>query len=146
MSLSSGFPGVEPALDTVDSRHEHRGEGEVRIAGRIGEAHFYTLGLRRRRVHGDTHRGGAIATGRGEIDRRFETWNQPAVGICTRVGEGGDRRRVMKNPGDVVERHLGHSGVTGAREQRRLTLPYALMGMHAGAVIAKNSWARRSIT
>ena len=41
-------------------------------------------------------------------------------------------------PGDVVQRHLRHPGVTGAGEQRRLALPDALMGMHAGAVVAED--------
>ena len=129
---------IEPALNSVDPRHQHRGEREIRIAGRVGEAHFDSLGLGRRRIHRDSHRGRAVARRVREVDRRLEARHQPAIRVGARIGEGRDRRRVMQDARDVVHRSLRHPGVAVAREQRRLALPDALMGVHAGAVVAEN--------
>jgi indolepyruvate decarboxylase len=44
---------VDLVLDAVDHRHQHRREGQVRVAARVGAAELDALGLRARAVHRD---------------------------------------------------------------------------------------------
>ena len=46
MFLSSGSPGSILLLDAVEAGHQHRGEGEVRVAGRVRRAELDALRLR----------------------------------------------------------------------------------------------------
>ena len=96
---------IELVLDAVEAGHQHRGEAEIRIGERIGEADLDALGLRVGGV-GDAARGRAVARRIGEQHRRLEARHQPLVGIGGRVGEGVDRLRVLDDAGDVGEAGL----------------------------------------
>ncbi len=113
----------------------HRGEPEIGIAERIGEAHLDALGLRIGGP-GDAAGGRTVARGIGEQHRRLEARDQPLVGVGGRVGEGVDRLGVLDDAGDVGEAGLGQIGVFVAGEYRLAVLPDRLVAVHAGAVVA----------
>src|SRR5690606_22451655 len=62
---------VDLVLDTVDTGHQQRSEGQVRVGSRIREACFDAAGFRAGNVR-DTDRGRAVASRVGQHDRRFE--------------------------------------------------------------------------
>ena len=126
---------MDLVLDPVDARHRHRRERDVRVAGRIGEAHLDPLGLRARRVGRDADRRRAVAARVGEVHRRFVARHQPLVRVGGRVGEGRQRLRVLEDPADVVERELREARVLVPREQRLAVLPDRLVAVHARAVV-----------
>src|SRR2546427_2897408 len=59
-------------LDPIQSGHQHRGEGIVRIAGRVWEANFDPLGLRIRGIHRNPNARTPVPTGIGQVDRSEE--------------------------------------------------------------------------
>ena len=58
--LISGVPGVNAVQDTIETRHQDRGEAQVWIAGSIRCAEFNTLGFNAL-GHRDAADGGAVA-------------------------------------------------------------------------------------
>ena len=133
--LVDRIAGVNLAVHTVQSRHQHRGKREIRIASRIGEAHFDPARLRARHV-GHTDRRRTVARGIGEIDRRFEPRHEAFVRIRSGIGDRVQRLRMLDHTADVIERELGQAGIPVAREQVLAVLPDRLMHMHAGTVVA----------
>ena len=82
--------GMDLVLDAVEAGHQHRGEGEVGVRARIGEADLDALGLR---VVGDRDAAGGRAVARrvGEQHRRLVARHQPLVRVGQRVGEAVQR-------------------------------------------------------
>ena len=101
--LVEGVAGIDRALDPVEPRHQHGGEGEIGIAGRIGRAELGPLRLRTRRIGRDADRGGAIARRVGQVDGRLEAGNQPLVAVGSRVANRRQRARVLEQAADVVQ-------------------------------------------
>ncbi|MEY3839648.1 MAG: hypothetical protein RIR08_381, partial [Pseudomonadota bacterium] len=81
---------VDLVLDAVEAGHHHRRECEVRIRGRIREAHFDATCLRVRHP-GDADRGRTVACRIGEHHRRFEAGHQTLVTVGAGVGERVER-------------------------------------------------------
>ena len=72
-----------------------------------------------------------------EIDGRFEARRQPLVAVDGRIGERRHRLGVLEDAADVMQGEFAEAGVFVAREQRFALLPQALVGVHAGPVVAK---------
>src|ERR1044072_4463559 len=106
---------VELVLDAVETGHQHRGEAEIRVGERVGEAHFDPLCLRLRRVR-DAARGRTAACRIPEQDGSLEARDETLVGIRRRVGEGVYRLRVLDDAGNVGEARLGQVRILVARE------------------------------
>src|SRR6266446_3418 len=70
---------LDLVLDTVETSHEERGEGEVRIGRWIGRPELEPLGLRRGRIHRDAADRRAVALRVNQVDRRLIARHQPAV-------------------------------------------------------------------
>ncbi len=83
---------VDLVLDAVEARHQHGGEGEVAVAGRVRGAELDALGLGRGGVHRDADGGAAVAARVGQVDRGLVAGHQPLVGVGGRVGEGARGR------------------------------------------------------
>ena len=128
---------IDLVLDPIQPRHEHRREGEVRVAGGIGEAHLDPLRLRARRVGGNPEGGRPVARAIRQRHRRLVPGNQPLVRVGGGVGDRRQGRAVLDDPADVVEGYLREVGVAVAVEQRLATLPDRLVGVLTGAVVTK---------
>ena len=126
---------VDLVLDAVEACHQHGGETQVWVRGRIREADFHALGLRRG-AERDPARCRTVARRVGEQHRCFKARNQTLVGVGRRVGEGVQCLGVLENTADVPQRFLGQACVLVAGEQRLTVFPDRLVTVHAGAVIA----------
>ncbi len=127
-------------LDAVDSGGKHRRKCQVRIAARVGAA---KLDPGRGGVatpdgrHPDQRR--AVRAGPGDVDWRFESRNQPPVGIDQGRDHAAEAARVCQLAGDEL---LGdrREAVGVAFINKGVTLavnrPEALVAVHAGAVDA----------
>ena len=135
--LVERFAGIDLVQDAVEAGHQVRGERQVRVTARVGRAELDALGLRARRIHRNAARGGTVAAGVGEVDRRFVARHQALVA----VGGGSDDRRqrpgVLQQTADVPQRQLAEARVAVAGEQRVAVLPQRLVGVHAAAVVGK---------
>jgi hypothetical protein len=89
---------IDLVLDAVDHRHQHRREGQVRIAARVGAAELDPLGLGAGAVHRDAAGRRAVALRVGQVDRRLVARHQPLVAVGGRVAERQDRRGVLQMP------------------------------------------------
>src|SRR3989304_3981232 len=67
--LVQRLPRVDLVLDAVQAGHEHRGEGDVPVAGRVGRPELEPLGLRGGRIHRNPDGGGPVPA-RGRPDRK----------------------------------------------------------------------------
>ena len=103
--------GVQLPLDPVQPGHQHRREGEVGIGERVGRTELHSFGLRRGGVHRDAYGGRAVALGVLEQDGRLVARDQPAVGVRRGRAERHQRRRVLQQPGRVVEGQRGQQPV-----------------------------------
>ena len=139
MSLSIGAARLDLVLDAVDAGEHQRREREVRVRRRVGEAGLDALGLRVRAGDRDPDRGGAVARGVDQRDRRLEARHQAVVGVHRRVGERQQRRGVLQDAADVPAGHVGQAAVAGlVVEQRLAVLPERLVHVHARAVVAED--------
>ena len=130
---------LDPVLHAVEAGHQHRREGQVRVARRVGAAELEALGLRALRVERDAHARRAVALAVHEVDRRLVAGHQPLVGVRRRRGEGEDRRGVGEQAADVPAGHVGQPGVAGLVEEQRLAaLPQRLVDVHARAVVLED--------
>ena len=76
------------ALDALQTRRQHDGEGQVGVAGGIGRAELDAGGLLLAGlVHGHADQGRAVAAGPGDVDRRLVAGHQPLVGVHPLVGD-----------------------------------------------------------
>ncbi len=91
--LVDRFARVDLVLDAIQSGHEHGGEGEVGVAGRIRAAELDSLRLRALGVDRDPHGRRAVALGVNQVDRRFVARDQPAVRVGGRSAESQQGRR-----------------------------------------------------
>ena len=130
-------------LDTVQAGHRHRRESQIRIGGRVGEAHFDAASLRAGDV-GDADRGRAVAGGVRQFHRGLEAGHQTLVGVGTGIGDGVERPRVLDDATDVVERQFRQSRVAIAREKVLAVLPDRLVDVHAGTVVADDGLGHES--
>ena len=90
------------------------------------------------RVGRDADGRRAVALRVHQVDRRLVARHQAAVGVGRRRAEGQQRRRVLQQAADVVAGHLGEQRVAvGVVEERLIVVPEALVGVHAGAVVAE---------
>src|SRR2546423_4839929 len=128
--------GVYSVLHAVESRHEHRREGDVRVARRVGRSELQTLELRVGGEHRNAYGRGAVARRVCEVHGSLEAWDESLVAVSGRRGEGDDRGRVFQESADVPAREVGESGVTVAREQRLLAFPERLVAVHPRTVVA----------
>ena len=122
-------------LDAVEAGHHQGAEGEVRIRGRIREAHFDAARLRITDVR-NPNRGRTVACRVGQHDRRFEARYQALVTVGCCVGEGVDRARMLDHTADVVQRRVGQAAVAVSGKQVDAILDQRHMNVHAVAVIA----------
>src|SRR5208283_806837 len=130
---------VDLVLDAIQSGHEHGGEGEVGVAGRIRAAELDPLRLRALGVDRDPHGRRAVALGVNQVDRSFVAWYQPAVRVGGRSAESQQGRSVLEQAADVVAGHLADLAIALlVPEQVRLALPEALVAVHARAVVTEN--------
>src|SRR5207244_4424229 len=130
---------VEPALDPVETRHQHRREREVRVRARVGTAELDPLRLRRLGVHRDADARRAVALRVDEVDRRLVTRHEPAVRIRRRRAEREQRRCVQQDAADVRAREGAQSGVARlVAEEGRALHPERLVAMHARPVVAED--------
>ena len=133
--LVGGVARVDLVLHAVQAGHQHRGEREVGVRGRVREADLDAAALRVADV-GNADRRGAVARGVRELDRRLEARHQPLVRVRARVGDRIERARVLDDAADVVQRELRQARVAVAGEQVLAVLPHRLVDVHAGAVVA----------
>src|SRR3546814_10641737 len=71
---------IDAVLDAVQAGHEHRREGEIRIAGRVGAAELDAFRPGAGRIHRDPARGRTVALGIRSDERRVgkagvSTWS-----------------------------------------------------------------------
>ena len=114
--LVGGFARVDLVLHAIQAGHHQRGEGQVRVGGRIREARLDAATLRVAHVR-DADRGRTVAGRVGQLDRGFEAGDQALVRVGARVGDGVQRAGVLDDAADVVQRELGQAGVLVAGEQ-----------------------------
>ena len=126
---------MDLVLDAVETGHQHRGEAEIRVGSRIGEADLDALGLGRG-AEGDAAGSRAVARRIGEQDRGLEAGNQALVGVGRGVGEGVDCLGVLDDAADVEKAGLGQACIFVAGKRRLAVLPDRLVHVHARAVIA----------
>src|ERR1022692_3167047 len=93
--LVERIAGVDAVLNSIESGEQQRGEGDVRIGRCIRRAEFDSLRFRIRGVSRNANRGGTIARGVGEVDWRFESWDEALVTIGGRICYAGERGRVF---------------------------------------------------
>ena len=135
--LVHGCARINLVDDAVEASHQHRGEREVGVGGRIGEAHF---NARRLRVVGprNTARSGAIARRIGEQHGGFIAGHQALVGIRRRVRERVERLRMLDDAADVPQAFLRQVGILVAGHDRLAVFPDRLVDVHARTVIAED--------
>ena len=129
--------GIDLVVDAVEAGHQHRGEGEIGIGHRVGEADFDALGLRVRRPR-NAARGRAVARRIGEQHRRLVARDQALVAVGRGVGEAVQRLGVLDDAADVIEAFLAEVGVFVAGHHRLAALPDRLVDVHARAVVAED--------
>ena len=127
-------------LDAVQTGGQHGGEGQVRVAGRVGVAEFDPGGvLLARLVERHPHHGRAVAARPADVDRSFVAGDQALVGVDPLVGDQGDLLDVGKQTGDVGLADRGEVVlVAGVEEGVPLALEQGLVDVHAGAVHAEH--------
>ena len=133
--LVDRIAGMDLVLHAVEAGHHHRGEREVGIRRRIGEAHFDAARLRARHERNAAGRRAVLRRVR-QVDRRFEAGHETLVGVGAGVGDRVQRLGVLDDAADVVQREFGQTGVAVAGEQILSTLPDRLVHVHAGTVVA----------
>src|SRR5580698_6032086 len=126
------------ALDTVEPRHEHGREREVRIAARIRETHFDSARLGVRAGNRNAHAGRTVPARIREIDGGFEARNEAPVRVRRGVGESRDRLGVLDDAADVIERQVRKSRIAVASEEGLAVFPDRLVRVHTAAVVAKH--------
>ena len=120
----------------VEPGHEHRREGQVRVAGGIGAPELDPLCLRALRVERDPARGRAVPLRVDEVDRCLVAGDQPLVRVRRRRGEGEDRPGVREDAADVPAADVRQPAVARLRVEERLAaVPERLVDVHARAVV-----------
>src|SRR4030065_1775966 len=135
--LVHGLAWMNLVHDAIQTRHQHGGERQIRIAAGVREAYLDAARLRVWHV-GDADRGRAVARRVGEHHRRFEARHQTLVAVGERVGEGVERAGVLDDAADVIQRRLAQPAVLIAGEQVLAVLRQRLVYVHAGTVVAYN--------
>ena len=120
---------VDLVLNTVEARHHHGGESEVRVGGRVREAHFDTTRLRIGNER-NSDRCGTVTRRIREHDRRFEARHETLVAVGARIGEGVQCLSVLDDAADIVKRELGEAAVLVTCKQGFAVLLQGLVHVH----------------
>src|SRR5207247_2165531 len=107
------------------------------ICRRVRRAELKPFRFRTSGVSGNADRSRAVAGGIGQINRRFESWYEPLVTVCRRIGETSEGGRVFQDSTDEKQSRLAQASITIAREQRFPVFPERNVGVHARAVIGE---------
>ena len=124
-------------MDSVQSRHQHRREGQIRIGCRIWGPILNTFGFGILAVGGNANGRAAIAAGVGQIHWRFIARHEPFVAVGGGIANGAEGPRMFEHASDVIERHLRQPGIFIARKERFAFFPEALVGVHPAAIVSK---------
>src|SRR2546423_622758 len=89
VASKSAIAAIDPVLDSIEPREQQRAECQIRIRRRIGRAELDPFCFRTWRIGWNPNRGGTIACGISEIDRRFESRDESLVTVRGRIGEAG---------------------------------------------------------
>ena len=108
---------IDLVLDTIEASHQYRREGEIRVARRVRATELDALGFRRRRVHRNTDRRGAVPLRVRQVHGRFVSGDQTLIRVRRRVRERQDRRSMLQKAADEVQRHLAQTGEAIPGEQ-----------------------------
>ena len=127
---------IDATFDTVETRHEHRGEGKVGIGGRIRAAELHALCLGIGRVHRDAAGRGTITLRVAEIDRCLTAGHEPAVRVHRRRAMAQSAGACLRTP---PCRSASFHLIRGDHHRRRSAscLSRCFDRRHARAVIAK---------
>ena len=135
--LVHGLAGVALLSNPIQARHQHRREGQVRIARRVRRAELDALGGRGAAIDRNPYTRAPVAGGVGEADGSLKARDEAAVGVGGRRGEAQQRRRVLEQAADVVHSRLAEERVAILIvEDRHAVLPQALVAVHPRAIVA----------
>ena len=124
--------------DTVQTRHQHGAECEVRVAGRVGGAELQAPRLGRIAVGRDPDAGATVARAIRELDRCLVAGNQTAVGVGGRRDKREQCRSVLEQPADVPATEIAEQRVAVlVVEERDASLPERLVNVHPAAVVTE---------
>ena len=84
--------GINSILDPIQTCHQQRRKAKKWVAGRVRCTEFDPLGTRALGVYRNATDGRTVALRVGQIDRRFETGYQTAIGIGSRRRQRQERR------------------------------------------------------
>ena len=124
-------------FDAVQAGRQHHGEGEVRVAGRIGRAVLdarvsFAPGF----VLGDADQVAAVALRPAQVDGRLEARQQPLVAVHPLVRNQRQRPRVVQQPGHIAARDGAQVvRVFEVEEGVAFALEEGLVDVHAAAVL-----------
>ena len=129
--------GVHLVLDAVETCHQHRREGQVRVAGAVRKAYLEAIALRIAALNvWHAHTGRPVAGRVGQQYRCFEAGYQAFVGVGAGVRECVDRARVLDDPADIEQGGIGHAGIGVAVKHVGIAREDRLVHVHAVAVVA----------
>src|SRR5947199_1911143 len=133
--------GVDLSLDAVQAGAQHRGEGEVRVAGRVRRAVLDPL----RRldpliVHGNPDVRASVALRPGDEHGCLVAGDEPAVRVRRRVRERTQAAGVVHESADVVAAGLADLRVLVVRVVHHVLAfrPEALVDVHPARVVAED--------
>src|SRR5262245_11276222 len=114
---------IHAVLDSIETGKKHRREGEIWICRGVRGAKFNAFCFRTGRISRNSDRGGSIARGIREIDRRLEARDEALVAVGSWICQARERRRVLQNSADEKECGFTEAGVTVPRKKRFLIFP-----------------------
>src|SRR6266487_2397806 len=130
---------LDLVFDAVETRHEQRGEREVRVGRWIRRPELEPLGLRRGRIHRDAANRRAVALRVNQVDRRLVARYEPAVAVRRRGRKGKQGSRVLDQPADVPPRRIRNQRVPVLVEEQVVrAVPQAHVHVHPRAVVAEH--------
>ncbi len=94
---------IDLVLDPIQARHQHCGEGQVGVAGRVWRAELDALGLRALGVERDTAAGRAVSLAVHQVHRSLKAGGQTLVAVHRGGDDRAKRRRVLQQTTDVIE-------------------------------------------
>ena len=119
----AGLPRIDAPAHPVDAGHQHPRERQVDVARRVRRAELDPLRLRRARPFGDANGRAAVREAVDQVHGRLEARDKPLVRVRARVREPEQRRSVMQQPADIVQRRLAQLGPTRSHPRRAASSP-----------------------
>src|ERR1039458_8533989 len=86
--LVERFAGVDAVEHSVQSRHQHAGEGQIGVRRRVGRAELDAFGLGAGRVHRYAAGSRTVAPRVRQVDRSFVAGHEPLITIGGRRDDG----------------------------------------------------------